>query len=235
MHDSISSLSNGKALQREIRVEQSAYYSVQAPARNGDAPPPLVILCHGYGQSSNTILRIFSPLLERGFLLAAPQGPNAFYWQQTGKVGFAWLTRFQKENALADIMTYLSAFVDDLHQTQHFDKENIFVVGFSQGGGLASRFGTHGILEPRGIVSCGADLPPDVAERLDDIPKVPYRIVHGRNDKSVTIEKGEQAETTLREHGFDVTTSYYDGGHELPEEEVHAIAEWIEAKVGERV
>lgn len=217
----------------ELRVEHSVYYRVQRP--DGYQPdgkaPPLIILCHGYGQSSNTIMRMFAHFGARGCLLAAPQAPHPFYWKSGGKVGFAWITQFEKENALRDLMAYLKAFVEDLRVKHPFDPNRVVVLGFSQGAALGSRFGTYGIVQPRGIISCGSDLPADVVERLPDIEKVPYLIIHGQHDESVPIEKGQEAEAILKDHGFEVTTSYFEGGHDLLHEQIMLIEEWIGDKL----
>lgn len=213
-----------------VTLEYSAYYAVQEPPASG-SPPPLLVAAHGYGQSAKSFLRGLEALKDEPLLVAAPQGPNAFYWQSNPpKIGFSWMTSYRREQAIADLMAYMERFWADLRTRYTFDPERVFLMGFSQGSALAFRFGTSGIVRPAGIIACGGDLPPDVAERLDDIPRVPVLIVHGTNDPAMGLAKAQEGEAQLREAGFDVATHYFDGAHEIPEEALQAIVAWIKAQ-----
>ena len=217
----------------DIRVEHmhirhSVYYAVIEPRGTHPRPPSLLVAAHGYGQSCKGFIRKFDALADRNFLVVAPQGPNQFYWQETGKVGFTWMTRHGRENSIPDLMEYMAQLMERLTGAHAFDSGRVFSLGFSQGTALAFRFGASGIVAPRGVIACGGDLPPDVAERLDTLAPFPAMIVHGRDDTTMSFAKAEEGSVTLRAHGFGVTTHYFDGGHDIGPEQVEEIAAWME-------
>jgi phospholipase/carboxylesterase len=213
--------------EHRLVVPHSAYYAVLKPDLERDAKPPILVVLHGYGQRASKFIEQFAPLRDAGVLVVAPQGPNAFYWQQNGGVGFAWLTRYEKQQALADLLGYMRLLFNDLGRVHAYDEGRVFLLGFSQGTALAYRTAAAGVAKLRGLVTCGADLPPDVAERLGDMERLPVLVVHGKNDDLIPIAKAEEAAATLDINGFHVTRHFFDGGHDLRPEEVERIAAWM--------
>ncbi len=211
-----------------MHIRHSVYYAVIEPAGTHPKPPALLIAAHGYGQSCKGFIRNFAPLADRNYLIVAPQGPNQFYWQETGKVGFTWMTRHGRENSIPDLMDYMAQLMERIEGEYTFDRDRVFSLGFSQGTALAFRFGASGIVAPRGVIACGGDLPPDVAERLDSLTRFPAMIVHGRDDTTMSFAKAEEGVATLRAHGYDTTTHYFDGGHDIGPDQVQEIAAWME-------
>ena len=209
-------------------VEWSAYYAVQEPENGVAKNTALLIAIHGYGQSCKGFIKNFARLRSESCLVVAPQAPNQFYWER-GKVGFGWVTRFQKEQTLADELCYLGKLVDAIRERYAIDESRVFLCGFSQGTVMAYRVAAAGFVRPAGLIACSSDLPADVEAKLDSIPPCPVLIVHGKADKRPDTEKARKAEAALKKHGFDVETAYFDGGHELPEAQVDRIVHWMRA------
>jgi len=212
-----------------IPVQYSAYFTVQEPEIPQDEPPALVIALHGYGQSSRVFIKNFTALRKQNFLVVAPQAINQFYWRQ-GKVGFTWLTKFMRDRTLDDTLDYFQQVLHALENQFSFDPTRIFLVGFSNGAAMAFRLGTSGLLRPAGIIACCGDLPPDVAQRLPGLEKFSVLLTHGKDDKTVQIEKSRQAEATLEANALDFDTYYYDGGHEMTTDAIDRMIEWLTEK-----
>lgn len=216
-----------------LKIEYSVYYGVQEPSAHKE-PPALLLASHGYGQSARSFMRNFALLKDRNILVVTPQGPNQFYWQHNPpKVGYAWVTRQNKENSIEDAIGYFQRLYAELKSTLRFDEQKVFLLGFSQGSVLSFRIAASGVLPTAGLIACGADIPADVRERLPEMQKMPVLVVHGEKDNSMNISCAHEAEKALRDSGFDVETLYFDGGHELPEAEVGNIANWMEARITE--
>lgn len=221
-------LEDGDIAVHRLPIEYSAYFAVQEPAEPV-AAPPLLVACHGYAQSCKGFIKNFQFLRERNWLVTAPQGANQLYWEG-GKVGFTWMTRYMRENTIRDNLAYMARFLDAVRAGHAFDRKRIFALGFSQGSAMAHRLGAAGLVRPAGVVQCGGDLPPDVEEKLDDLPPYPVLIVHGRDDTSMSFEKAQEGERALRDHGWPVDTIYFDGAHDLPKEIVNEIVAWMEER-----
>ncbi len=90
-----------------------------------NAPVPMLVALHGRNSSAMEIMPHWEPLLEQGWIIAAPTssqilGPNAYGWENV-------------EIARMEIETHLAS----LQRDYPVDAQKILYGGFSQGGGLA--------------------------------------------------------------------------------------------------
>lgn len=209
-------------------IQHDVYYAVQPPVNGLNDETIVVVAAHGYGQSCKGFIRNFAQWGEENVLVVAPQGPNQFYWQDTGKVGFAWMTSYGRENTIPRLMEYMGRLLDVVRDKYVLNPDRIFTLGFSQGTAMAFRLAASGVVPVRGVIACGGDLPPDVAERLDAVEKFPSLLVHGKEDPAMSFEKCVEGEKILREHGYKVNTFYFDGYHDLPDDHAEVSLQWMQ-------
>ena len=215
---------------RQLTIETTAYYCVQPPKDIHAASPKTLIALHGFGQKCKGFVRNFAPLRDRNILVVAPQGPHQFYMQlEPKKVGFNWLTIYEKENSIRDFAGYMGRLLDALASEHGRINDNVYLLGFSQGVSMAYRLAVSGTVPVRGLVACCADLPADVAERLPSITRFPVLLAHAEDDPLVPVSKAAEAESVLQAHNFPVNRLRYTGGHLIPEDVMTRIGEWIEA------
>lgn len=222
----------GEVAIERLTIEHSVYYGVQVPNAGGDAPPPLLIALHGFGQSCRSFMRSFTPFQMENILVVTPQAPNQFFTPEThGRASFLWITTFDPENALADLTGYLKRLMEVIDEKCTYDPEKVFFLGFSQGLGIALHFCTTGIVKPAGFVACSGALHPDMADKLATVEKFPVFLLHGEHDQEMPIERGRETEQIMRDAGFEVDTLYHDGIHELTPDQTGPILEWIQARI----
>jgi predicted esterase len=210
----------------KMQIRHTVYYTVHVPDGNG--PHPVLIVLHGFGQHADEFIKVFETLAPRGILVAAPQAPHHFYPQfPRREVGFSWLTRYERDQSIADFIGYMRQFVELLRNEHAADLTRLYVLGFSQGVSMAYRFWVHNAAPLRGVIACSSDLPPDVAARLDTAPPAKILLVHGRDDRIVPVTKSHDAEAILRTHAIPVELIEFDGGHYVPSLAVERIAEMI--------
>jgi len=219
------SVLNGK-----LQIAHTVYYSAQTPEGNG--PHPTLIVLHGFGQRAEDFIKVFDKLPAQGILVAAPQAPHHFYPKFPAReVGFSWLTRYERDQSVADFIGYMRQFVELLKNQHHADPQQLYVLGFSQGVSMAYRFWVHHAMPVRGVIAVCSDLPPDVAEKLDTVPPTEVLIFHGREDQFIPLVKSREAEATLRAHGIPVELVEFDGGHYVPSLAVERVAQIIKSKL----
>jgi phospholipase/carboxylesterase len=212
----------------KLRVPMTQYYALQAPEEAQSSSMTLLLALHGFGQNCRRFLRDFVPLRSHPILVAAPQGPDQFYHDTASKkVGFNWLTVYDKATRIADVNNYLATLHDEVKARYPEIAERPFVLGFSQGVSMAWRFATSGRIRPAGLIACCADLAPDVAERLGTLQPFPVLLIHGDKDPVFPLEKLKEAEAILRQHQWPVEVRRFDAGHELTDEMMDALAIWI--------
>src|SRR5262245_21301945 len=85
-------------------------YLVDRPA--GDGPFPLLVGFHGYKESAEHMLAELVRIRgARGWLLASVQALNRFYDRDNAKVIAGWMTRQDREFAIADNIAYVASVV----------------------------------------------------------------------------------------------------------------------------
>ena len=216
-------LINGK-----MQISHTVYYCVQVPKQKG--PHPLLIVLHGFGQVAGQFIKVFEPLAQKGILVAAPQAAHQFYTQmEDRRVGFSWLTRYQRDQSVSDFVAYMEQFYKMLQEKFEVDSQRVFILGFSQGVSMAYRTWAHSALPLQGLIACGGDLPPDIQERLDSLRPIQVLLVHGRRDENVSPEEATQAREQLAAAGLRPEVFDFEGGHVVPSSVLGVIEEMLQS------
>ena len=214
-----------------LTIESTAYYDVNEIPSGFSAPPALLLVLHGWGQDAKHFARIFRAVHKQNILVVAPQAPHQLYLDRaTKKVGFNWLTVYQKDQSIRDLNNSFKRLLDTVQKKYPYDPNRIFVFGFSQGSSIAYRFAVSEKVPIAGVISCCADLPPDVANALHSITPFPVLLGYAREDGLVPHKKVAQAEATLRAENFKCEVYDYPGEHRVSSDFVRKLSEWINEK-----
>ncbi len=188
-------------------------------------PHPVLMGFHGYAESAAVHLPQLSRLdPQHQWLRVSVQGLHRFYAKAASEVVASWMTREDREQAIADNIGYALA-VHDLVRRQEAVRDPLVVAGFSQGAAQAYRVALAAGPACAGVVVLGGDVPPDVAQRAGDLP--PVLIGRGRRDPWYSAEQLEADTTTLRAAGVSWSVCEFEGGHEWTDVFVTAAAQWI--------
>jgi len=179
-----------------------------------DAAPSagLLVGFHGYAQSAEDMLAELEliPGSER-WTLVSVQGLHRFYARGHGKVVASWMTREDRDQAIADNLGYVNRVVRAALQGAG-DEATVVFLGFSQGVAMAYRAAVMGERRAGGLIAIGGDVPPDVKEASSDrFP--PILIAGGASDEWYTAAKLEADEVFLRGRGLPHEIFRYAGGH----------------------
>jgi predicted esterase len=175
----------------------------------------LLVGFHGYGQSAEDMLAELKrvPGSEQ-WTLASLQALHRFYGREQ-KIVASWMTRQDRELAIADNIRYVDSVLRALLVTSAYDA--VVFAGFSQGVAMAYRAGVLGANRPACIIAVGGDLPPD----LKSVPALsfpPIFIAAGDSDPFYTPAKVDADEQWLRSHGLWPEVFRYPAGHEWTDE-----------------
>jgi len=146
--------------------------------RTGNTPR-LLLGFHGYAENAEEHFAQLVQIPELdSWTVAAVQGLNRFYRSRSEIVVASWMTREDREAAIADNIDYVRRVVDSFGA-----QERLAFVGFSQGAAMAYR--AAAAIRCDALVVLGGDVPPDV-----DAEKLP-RVLMGRgiNDEWYSAEK----------------------------------------------
>ena len=206
---------------------------VPAPAhgrvvvRDVGTPQGLLVGFHGYMENAEIMMARLEaiPGLER-WTLVSVQGLHRFYKGRSQEVVASWMTRQDRDAAIADNIAY----VDNVVESTRTGEEPIVFTGFSQGVAMAFRAGVRGKAGAAGICAVGGDIPPELlANAASRFPRI--LLTRGARDDWYTAEKMAKDVAALRARGEEPQFLTYDGAHEWTPELTAALGRWCQASI----
>ena len=190
----------------------------------------LLVGFHGYGESAEDLIRELDRIPGADeWSLAAIQGLHRLYNRRTGDVVASWMTRQDRDIAIADNLTYVGEALRRL-RAEHAEDPPVVYVGFSQGTAMAYR-AAAGIDSPcAGIIALGGDVPPELAE-ADWAGFPPVMIGRGDQDEWYEESKLSQDLGILASLGISHTSVEFSGGHEWTDDFRSEASRWIRKTV----
>ena len=186
-------------------------YLVTPTGQSG--PAPLLVGFHGYGEYAERHLKELNRIPQASsWTRVAIQGLHRFYSQSRKHVVASWMTRQDRELAIADNITYINSVVRSVKETYE-TSDTLVVCGFSQGVAMAYRFALTGDFPCSGIMALAGDIPPEF--RNDgDVAWPPVLIGRGKDDEWYTEDKLKADLITLESGRADITAIEFSAGHE---------------------
>jgi predicted esterase len=189
----------------------------------------VVLAFHGYRQRAETMIEMLQgvPDIDR-WTIASVQALHPFY-DRGGEVVASWMTKEDRELAIAENVEYVDEATVALQRERRADV--VVCIGFSQGAAMAWRAGVLGRRRADGIVSIGADIPPE----LRDAPagNFPIALVAaGTRDEFYNEARLAADLAMLESKGAPHGVLRYDGGHEWTDEVARATGKFLSALAG---
>jgi predicted esterase len=198
-----------------IAAQVQGRYLVDVP--EDDGPFPVLAGFHGYAERAEHMLDALRRIrADRRWVLVSIQALNRFYRRDNNTVVANWMTREDREQAIADNVAYVQSVMAAVLKRQRTNGTVVYA-GFSQGVAMAYRAvafaGRDGGAIPaaRGGIMLAGDVPPDVAPRLASFP--PILIGRGRDDQWYTEAKESADLAAFSAAGVSPATHVFDGGH----------------------
>jgi predicted esterase len=205
----VPTLTHGRVLVREAR----------AAAQKG-----LLIGFHGYMETAQIQMeRLEAIPRSAAWTLVSIQGLHRFYRGRGEQVVASWMTREDREEAIADNLAYVSAALDHV---PHDNSTRVVYTGFSQGVAMAFRAGLLGAARTLAIAAVGGDVPPELLTNAA-LQFPPILFTRGARDEWLTQARFDRDATAIAARGGRLTMKVYDGAHEWNEEVSQAIGEFL--------
>jgi len=197
----------------QIAAAVHGHYLVEPADAAGSGPLPLLVGFHGYAETAARHLEDLRGLsLSPPWIRCAVQGLHTFYRNRGAEVVASWMTRFDRDQAIADNLRYVGDVVAAVRR-DFPDDGRLAYAGFSQGAAMAYRAAQRAGHACAAVVVLGGDLPPDVVDYgLDGFP--PVLIGRGSEDGWYTEDELSRDLDALERAGVRVEACRFDGGHE---------------------
>ncbi len=196
---------------RTIAAAVHGRYLVRAPSHQ--RPARLLVGFHGYGEGADAELDRLQAMVPGGdWLIVSVQAIHRFYRARSQEVVASWMTRQDRELAIADNVAYVGDVVDAVAREWPIAPTLVFS-GFSQGVAMAFRAAAASRRPVVAAIVSGGDVPPEIDDTaLSRLQRV--LISRGVRDSWYTDEKFRGDVAKLRGAGTDVLVHEFEGGHE---------------------
>jgi predicted esterase len=168
---------------------------------------------HGYGQNADDMLAELRLIPgASAWTRVSIQALNRFYTRGDAKVVASWMTREDRDQAIADNIAYVDAALDQV--LARADVVLVFA-GFSQGVAMAYRAALMGTRPVAGIIALAGDIPPELtagASPLQPWPKVLIGV--GDTEEWYSPDRMETDRAFLEARGVPHAIERFAGGHE---------------------
>jgi predicted esterase len=197
-------------IEQNIAATTHGRYLVAAPA----APPSagLLVGFHGYGEGAEAQLERLRAIPESDrWYVVSIQGLHRFYQRRTNEVIASWMTRQNRELAIADNLAYVERVVDVVSRESLASR--LVFAGFSQGVAMAFRAACATARRVDGVIAVGGDVPPEIDSA--SLAHVRSALVcRGARDEWYMDATFQHDVTRIRQSGAAVLPVVFEGGHE---------------------
>ena len=211
-------------IERTIAARTHGRYLVVPPAPLG--PAPLLVGFHGYAEGAEAQLERLQaiPGADR-WRLVSIQGLHRFYQRRTNEVVAGWMTRQDRELAIADNLAYVAGVIEAIGR-EWPGASRMVLAGFSQGVAMTFRAAAAAAGRVDGVIAVGGDVPPELDAAA--LARVPAALVcRGARDEFYAPATFDNDVRRLREAGADVRPVLFEGAHEWSDDVVRAASVFL--------
>jgi predicted esterase len=187
-------------------------------------PAGVLVGFHGYGENADIQMERLDSIPDgANWTLVSVQALHSFYRGPAQQVVASWMTRQDREVAIADNIEYVNAVLDSV---PHEASATIVYAGFSQGVAMAFRAAVRGRHRAAGVIAVGGDVPPEL---LQDVQATfpPVVLARGMCDELLTADRFRADLKALAARHGRVRAHEYDGAHEWNASVAEAAAEFL--------
>lgn len=217
----------------QVRYQGTAleYLTVYPDAYDACRAYPLIFCMHGFGASMDDLTGLASVLNPAGYLYVFPNAPVAAFDGADATMR-AWYERGGDESlsAVQSALQALDGFVKEVLRRYRVAAGNAVLLGFSQGGAMALRYGL-----PRPDLFAGIAVLSGSLRRLEDLqPNLPAGrsqpifVGHGTEDSMVPVEYSRRLVAFLEGTGYRPFARTYRIDHQISPAEIKDLRDWLQ-------
>ncbi|MFY1047534.1 alpha/beta hydrolase [Chryseobacterium sp. GP-SGM7] len=208
----------------------SLHYLVKQP-KIKTARTPLVILMHGVGSNEQNMFS-FADALPDNFLVVSARGPltlrpNSYAWFQAQIMpDRSIINEEQAENSRKEIIQ----FIEDLKNVEDFDEEQVYLMGFSQGGIMSYSVALTEPEKIKGIAVMSGRLLSEVKPLIvsdERLKKLNIFISHGTHDSVLKFGYATDAVDYLHSKGLQPEFHQYPEDHTINQQMLGDVVKWL--------
>jgi len=197
---------------------------------------PLLIMCHGYGSDENDLFSFATELPEELFIISVrapyPMAPYGNAWYAINFDGNN--EKWSDTNEVIKSRDLIKQFVDEACVSYPVDKNNVTLLGFSQGTILCLSVAlTYPGLVKNVIALSGYIDQDSIPKELNSkhYSNLGVYISHGSQDQVIPVTWARKTAPFLADLDIDHTYSEFPVGHGVAPQNFYEFKEWLKKRM----
>ncbi|WP_338409295.1 alpha/beta fold hydrolase [uncultured Flavobacterium sp.] len=196
---------------------------------------PAIILLHGYGSNEEDLFSFADELPDEYYIISA----RAPYDMSYGSYAWYAINFDADENKFSDLNQARSSrdlivdFIDFCVTEYAINKENITLIGFSQGAILSMAVALSYPEKINRVAAMSGYLNVEIASEdylKNTVSKVKFFVSHGVVDQVIPVDWARKTKPKLNNLGIDVVYKEYPIGHGISPQNFHDFKNWLTQK-----
>lgn len=201
-----------------------------------DKKVPLLIMLHGYGSDANDLFS-FQGELPAELLVISVQAPfplspygNAWYAINFTNTG----GKFSDEVQAVESRKRIVQFIDEVIEAYPVDKENVTLLGFSQGSILSYAVALSHPHRIKNVIALSGYINEDIIEKgyeKNDFSNLSIYASHGSQDQVIPVSWARRSPEILKNLNIEHKYSEFPVGHGVAPQNLMELKEWIRKRI----
>lgn len=197
---------------------------------------PLLIMLHGYGSDENDLFSFASELQDE-FLIVSLQAPY-----ELQPFGYAWYAinfdndqgKWSNDEQAIESRDLIANFIDEIQDNYSINKDNVTLLGFSQGAILSYAVALTYPEKIKNVVALSGYVNPNiisVRKNISDYSHLNFYCSHGSVDQVIPVEWARQSPKFLDSLRIKHKYSEFPVGHGVAPQNFYEFRSWLEEKL----
>ena len=217
------------------KKELSLYHLIKQP-KETNKKAPLLIMLHGYGSGAHDLFSFAGELPDNIFIVSAqapftlPPYGNAWYEIHFNNTQ----GKFSDEVQAVKSRELIVKFIDEVLEHYPVDKNNVTLLGFSQGTILSYSVALSYPEKVKNVIAISGYLNEDIVKAnysSGDFSHLSVYISHGTQDPVIPVTWARKAPEKLKELNIDYKYSEFPTGHGVSPANLADIVNWIRKNI----
>ena len=197
---------------------------------------PLLIMLHGYGSDENDLFSFASELPEELFIISArapytmqPYG-NAWYAINFDAVQGKWSDNVQARES----RDLIAQFIDEATSAYPVDKNNVTLLGFSQGTILSYAVALTYPEKVKNIIALSGYINKDILPQnieIKDYSHLNFYCSHGSVDQVIPVDWARRTPSFLNSLHIKHQYSEFPVGHGVAPQNFYELKDWLSERI----
>ena len=197
---------------------------------------PLLIMCHGYGSDENDLFSFAQELPEELFIISVrapyPMQPYGNAWYA---INFdAQQNKWNDVEQAVESRDKIAQFIDDACTEYPVNKDNVTLLGFSQGTILSYAVALTYPEKVKNIIALSGYISEDMLNdnlKDKDYSNLDFYCSHGSVDQVIPIDWARKAPKFLDTLHIKNTFSEFPVGHGVAPQNFYELKRWLETRI----